>query len=159
MFGEGSPCPRPAAFWSRLLSDLEVCVFQRRYLLLVGELGPADAGLGAPDLPQPLLQLPHPGGRALGLSLHGAMARVPHPANQPQPLGLALRRQHKGVRWLRAATATHSGQRDAYKPHTAPAGSARLSPAQESRGPRPTTPQRTWVYLRKKTPCTLPDTS
>lgn len=92
MLGRGSLCPRLAAFWTRSLADLEVLVFQRRNLLLVGELGPADAGLGAPDLPQPLLQLPHPGGRTLGLSLHGAMARVLHPANQPQALGLALRR-------------------------------------------------------------------
>lgn len=84
-----------AAFRTKSLHDLEVGVLQGGDRLLVAELGVADAGLGAPRLPQPLLQLPHALGRALHLPLHGAMAGVLHPAHQPQPLGLALGRQQR----------------------------------------------------------------
>lgn len=65
-------------------------MFQRLDLLLIAELCSADPGLGTPYLPEPFLQLPHPGSRALDLPLDSAVAGILDPANKPQPLSLSF---------------------------------------------------------------------
>lgn len=82
-----------ASSWTKSLQNLEFLVLQRLDLLLIAEFCSADTGLGTSYLPEPFLQLLHPGSWTLDLPLHSAMAGILDPANKPQPLSLSLRRQ------------------------------------------------------------------
>lgn len=75
--------PAFASSWTTLFQNLEVLMLQRRDLLLIAELGSADAGLGTSNLPEPFLQLPYPGSWTLDLSLDGAVASILDPTNEP----------------------------------------------------------------------------